>query len=38
MLVNKTEQFNKWKQTMNYDLDDGILWKIFDAMDEDDIK
>ena len=36
------DKFNQWKQKQGYaargDVDDEILMKIFDAMDEDDKK
>ena len=40
--ISYIERFNQWKQMQGYaargDVDDEILMKIFDAMDEDDKK
>ena len=40
--AEKLLRFNQWKQSQGYaargDVDDEILKKIFDAMDEDDKK
>lgn len=41
-VISYIERFNQWKQMQGYaargDVDDEILMKIFDAMDEDDKK